>query len=520
MSLPRFLDRAVDAAAPLVSGLDRVAVRARLEETSVTLRLGRDDDASVAAFVLAANLVARLYPRIRLVGPATAVSSARAAIVAINPAAEFVDGETTATLAVEEAVGDERAVAVFARGWNVFVDGIDGVDADEPAAMPAALLAAALGVGEVFRIVFADALPRPRAGAQPGGFNLITLGDPEPGPALVAAPDLGTFTLVGAGAIGQAAAYSLRAIGARGTMLAVDPEQVAPSNLQRYVLTRDADCGAIKVDLLVERLAGSGLAVVPIATEWSVVIADEPQPTLVALDSAEARIAVQASLPGPIYNAWTQPDDVGWSRHERLGEDACLACLYWPEGERLHEHEQIARAFSQHPLRVLGYLVHKTPIGEPLPPGGVPPALPDLPAPADAATWVERAILTDIAAAAGTEPSELAAWAGRPLADVYQDGICAGALLHLDVGEAPREVLVPLAHQSVVAGVMLATTFIAARVPELRARRPAAIEGRLDVLAGLPQVLARPRARAEQCLCGDADFLTVYRAKQHTREAA
>ena len=33
-------------------------------------------------------------------------------------------------------------------------------------------------------------------------------------------------------------------------MLAVDPEAVALSNLQRYVLTGEGDVGALKVDLL------------------------------------------------------------------------------------------------------------------------------------------------------------------------------------------------------------------------------------------------------------------------------
>ena len=69
----------------------------------------------------------------------------------------------------------------------------------------------------------------------------------------------------------------------------------------------------------------------PLKTEWYAGLVEAQLPTLVALDSPEARIAVQASLPGPLYNAWTHPADVGWSRHERFGEDPCLACLYWPD---------------------------------------------------------------------------------------------------------------------------------------------------------------------------------------------
>jgi len=124
-----------------------------------------------------------------------------------------------------------------------------------------------------------------------------------------------------------------------------------------------------------------------------------------------------------------------------------------------------------------------------------------------------RPLVDDLADAAGIDVSELSAWRDRSLADVYQDGICGGALLHLDVGEVPRDVLVPLAHQSAFAGVMLAVELLVACVPELQARRPQATEGRFDVLAGLPQVLPRPRVRTERCLCGDAVWRDVYGGK-------
>ncbi len=84
---------------------------------------------------------------------------------------------------------------------------------------------------------------------------------------------------------------------------------------------------------------------------------------------------------------------------------------------------------------------------------------------------------------------------------------------HHNLGPAPQEVVVPLAHQSALAGILLATQFIVATVEELRAARPEAIEARLDVLAGLPQVMARPRARNPGCFCGDSVFREVYRVK-------
>lgn len=182
MSLPRFLDRVVDATAPVLGGLDRAAVRAKLQSASVTLVAGERATHGAArdGFLFAANLAARLYPRIRLGGPDELVHAAEGEIIMINPltdVATAVDA-TTATLAYETVVDDGAAVSVCARGWNVYVDAV--VDDDAPSAAAAALVAAALGVGELFRVVFADELgERGRRGRQPGAFNLVTLGEPR-----------------------------------------------------------------------------------------------------------------------------------------------------------------------------------------------------------------------------------------------------------------------------------------------------------------------------------------------------
>lgn len=304
MTLPRFLNRIVDATAPVLGGLDRDAVRDKLESSSVTLVGGEraSGGASRAGFLLAANLLARLYPHIRLQGPDELVHAAEGEIVLVNPAAEVTTGVTgsdasaSATLGYEAVVLGDVVVAVAARGWNVYVD--VEADADGEPAAPAALLAATLGVGELFRAVFGDELgSRGRRGRQPGAFNLVTLVDPSFDLPVPDAVDLGGFRLVGAGAIGQAAAHTLALASARGTMIAVDQEKVSLSNLQRYVLTRDSDVGAVKVDLLRERLARSALDVVPVEAEWHAGLVDEQLPTLVALDSPEDRIGVQASLP-------------------------------------------------------------------------------------------------------------------------------------------------------------------------------------------------------------------------------
>src|SRR5207247_942421 len=115
----------------------------------------------------------------------------------------------------------------------------------------------------------------------------------------------------------------------------------------------------------------------------------------------------------------------------------------------------IGRAVQQHELRVLAYLTLHLPIDVPLRPEQIP-RLAGLPVPADSSAWVDRSLLDDVAAAFQLGPGDVVPWRGRQLADLYREGICGGALIRRVAGDASQEMIVPLAHQSVLAGIMLA----------------------------------------------------------------
>jgi hypothetical protein len=93
---------------------------------------------------------------------------------------------------------------------------------------------------------------------------------------------------------------------------------------------------------------------------------------------------------------------------------------------------------------------------------------------------------------------------------LYRDGICAGMLHGADGENRADEVSVPLAHQSALAGVLLAIEFFVACSPDLRAHRPALPELRYDVLRDNPQEMPAPSSRREGCICEDTDFLETY----------
>jgi hypothetical protein len=210
----------------------------------------------------------------------------------------------------------------------------------------------------------------------------------------------------------------------------------------------------------------------------------------VGVDNRRDRIAVQASLPRSAFNAWTQPGDLGISVHPHFGRaGACISCLYLPDGERLNDDELVARA--------LGIPERSREVRTLLATGA--PTPPDL--------------LDAVAIALGVDLELVHAYAGRKIHDLYSEGICGGAVIPLGAAGRPTQVVhVPLAHQSALAGVLLAASLL----------REAAGLGpddtrvsRLNVLQQVGVELAQPMPRVEgrRCLCGDADFVRVYEQK-------
>lgn len=390
------------------------------------------------------------------------------------------------------------------------------------------LAAGALGVGELFRVVFASELgDRGRVAPQPGLFVLAEpdrTGAPDAVPAAADADvdadsaesvNVGTVHLAGAGAIGQAAVLALRAADVHGYLHVVDPETVTLTNLQRYVLTDAASVGASKVDLVADALEGTELAVTGENTTWHRAVAEAAraggtpaQVVLTALDSAADRIAVAAGLPDRIYNAWTQVADLGWSRHEAFGIAPCLACLYYPERQRPSDDELVAQALDQPRLRILAYLTQNTAIGFPL---VALPTIAEVTPPPGAERWMQVSLLEDLINRGVVPSANRVDWADKTVGELYRDGVCAGGLL--PVGDLPGDVIVPLAHQSALAGILLATELILASDPALSRLRSSVTEHRYDVLRGLPQVLDRPRALTPNCICSDPDYLTAWAAK-------
>lgn len=92
------------------------------------------------------------------------------------------------------------------------------------------------------------------------------------------------------------------------------------------------------------------------------------------------------------------------------------------------------------------------------------------------------------------------------------EGLCGGAVIGLEtLGSPPQDVHVPLAHQSALAGVLLAAAFVR---HELDGPVATTRVTSVDVLRKLGVHLSRPLAWHDpRCICRDSAYVTAFRNK-------
>ncbi len=498
MGLAEFYGRAALAASQVVAGFDESQFRRSLERTAVGVAVSRRAAATPEGRVLLellVRLVARLYPAIEFRTEATTDAQAdylAALARAINPR---IDLSARASLGVSVGTGSPTFKTTFwagSRGWDGLVSRTNVVPVGSTQNPFGAAVAACLAAGEVFKqIVLPDFESRMLGHVQFSTFDRTWSRTPQEvgnGQWTMA----NDAVMVGIGAIGNAAAWTLAHAPLSGTVHLVDNQTLELSNLQRYVLSQRDDVGRPKVDIANPFFAGK-LHSEPHCLDWSEFVehyGHRWDHVLVAVDSAADRRSVQASLPAWVTNAWTQPGDIGVSCHGRFdGQGACLSCLYLPEGQVPNEDELVAQAL------------------------GVPNLVADVRTLLHSGAGVGQPLLQAVASSLNIPTDQAFSWEGRPIRELYAEGICGGALIPMGANSGTRpELHVPLAHQSALAGVLLASAF--ARHAIDTTRQTTTIT-RIDVL-GVPSSLpTQPaqKARTGECICEDSDYLTVFNAK-------
>ena len=490
MAIPDYFERNAIAISQAISGLDQQRLESVLSKACVGVTIGHDASGYEGRAIvdLLVRLLARLYPTItfRAELDKDLADEASALASSINPSVEL-SGKPT----VEIVIGLTRLrrsatqrIFVGSDGWSSTVSTHRSRACGNSNNPFGAGVAACLIAANLFRYIFLPEVQLDRN----TNFSIPNTDQMRSAEAEITG-DIGDIVLAGAGAIGNAAAWALARTTLKGSIAIVDHESVDLGNLQRYVLTERDDEGKPKANFVVKKFNR-----VLRAKAYECELAEFLQKKrhkvdrlLLALDSAYHRRAAQASLPRWIANAWTQPGDLGVSTHDFL-DGACVYCLYLPNGTSKNEDEIITESFGV-PDRLIEIrdLLYKN--------EGTP-----------------RDLLKAIATARNIPIERMLPFEGRPIRRLYNEGFCGGAVIPLSQAGAPAgDVHVPLAHQSALAGVLLA----AAGVQNVLGGAVGSFKTQYDVLKPQPKFHVHPAAKDPRkiCICQDEDYRTAYQRK-------
>lgn len=505
MALANYFDRASEGAAQILREYSRDEFERRLNARDVVIAY--DDNATGSAegratLDMLIRLIARLYPRLELrpLGAATPLQNLEHLARLINPAIEIATarkGKAVPVVVGKTKLRGRPIIYVGSDRWIAKVSTRAAVGSKNSKNPFGAGAAACLAAANLFRVFFGDLLEKGDLDTEIRMSLLnFCMGDDAANHASDKKIDIGTVQLVGVGAIGNAAVWALSRTGNIGGILdLIDPQALELSNLQRYILASRVDEKAVKVVVAASFLPGlSKLTPNPIRKSWADFVREggthQFDFVATALDTAVDRVEVQGSLPRFVVNAWTQPGDVGVSRHGFLGDGACLACLYLPASRRRNDDEVLAEELRM-PDRLtdVRLMLHTgLPVG------------PDF--------------VREVAARAAVDPAILIPFADLPLRAFRAKAICGQALLAAP--DSDRTVVqVPMAFQSALAGVMLAAEIVAQRAGLRVSPLPA--KSALDLLRPVPGRLNVPVQKdtltAARCICLDQDYVRAFQAK-------
>ena len=495
MALADFFPRDAVAISQVLQGFQKDAFIEKLKGVRVAIAFGEEAATSKDGrelLDLSVRLAARLYPSLTFSTVTTGERFAdelMALASSINPNIETSKtgaADVGLSIGVNAPAVNTPTVYAGCEGWLARVGTSVPYGTSDLGNPFGAGFAACLAAANLFRFLF---LPK---GTTLLDADISFPPDASSFPSLAASTLKDPLVLVGVGAVGNSVSWALARTPLIGQIYLVDPQVVELGNLQRYVLCARSDEGVVKVDIVGKELGGR-LQALPHKGTWASFLGANGykwERVLVALDSAHDRRSVQGSLPRWTANAWTQVGDLGVSSHSFLGQDACLSCLYLPTQKSKSEDQIVAEGLKipEHQTQVRFRLGNGQATGKEL---------------CDA-----------VATAWGIPAESLEPYVGRSIRELWVDGICGGGIIPLgEAGHTPRELEVPLAFQSALAGVLLAAETVR-DVLTAGAQRKTLLR-RLDVLRPLgdPSPQRALKAGTGNCICEDRDFIATYRTK-------
>lgn len=496
MALAEYFKRNAVAASYVIAGFDEQQFAKKLAECRIGVSFSQQALSGEGRNLLELliRILARLYPVISLRsgGRSGLASDLRDLALSINPLIEVDEGDASIGVCVGEGAIAHWQTSIFAGSdkWRGFVSTESPRTVGDSSNPFGAGIAATLAAANVFRALFLPGEDTLDLNSELSAVACIRGDSREP---MTSPTDVGSVALAGLGAVGNAAVWALNKCRFGGELHLVDHESLEISNLQRYVLALRQDVGKPKVEIA-RKFDSNGLRYVAHQRSWQEFVSTNGyrlSRVLVAVDSARDRRAVQGCLPRWIANAWTQVEDIGISVHRLFsGSGACLSCLYLPPGKIDSEDVIIAKA-----LKVPEKLLQ---VRESLFKNAPPP--PDL--------------LALIGERMGVPLERVAEYGTLPLRSLFVDGLCGGGLVPLSGSSTQRDLLVPLAHQSVLAGLLLAAALVL-EAPEPYEESTVTTVTRIDLRRPLGEHLPQAVQKDPRhiCICEDADYIAAFERK-------
>ena len=485
MALAPFYERVYGAIGGHLA-ISRESLESVLRHVTVGIQFSsQPNDNEIWIGSLTTNLVARIYPKISIIGKAEVCNEFKVLAKSINPDIEIADqADGSTTIGIGE-VDLNGGIYPSASGWVAKLESRPR-SWKGPKNPYSSGAAACLACAELFRRMFVGSTSTREIAVSLLNFDKETGAETR-----YSKVNIGDVAFVGLGAVGNAALWALSRDGAaQGNVDLIDAEVVELSNLQRYVLTSNSDIGKPKVDLAKVVLGRTNIN--SVAHKVNLEDFVKPGETLetptlvISVDNVDARRAAQALLPKIVINGWTGEQALGASWHVFSRDVACLACLYHPKGMGLSAIDQAAKALGIPVERAAHLWVAKHPLSS------------------DDLKMVSHAL--------GVSEHELAPWRHKSLGDIYTDVVCGA--VPLNVNGVTRVEMVPLAHQSALAGILMAAELIKRSHPKLaKVAQAEPLVSWDNVLQSSPAIWGKPRAREPGCICGDVDFQAVYKAK-------
>jgi hypothetical protein len=498
VALAEYYERAALAASQVIAGFAPDLFRSTMEEANVGLAIDKQAamcEEGKALADLSIRLLARLYPCLEVRAESSSEGERLEGIARmINPRIEFRRGASVGIGIGSATPRFKTTYFAGSAGW----DALSSISAPVPTGSSSNPLGAGAAACFAARNIFMHLLlPESERQSAKADVRFSTFLC-EKGETSTDIPNdnwrlAGDALLVGVGAVGNGALWALGRAPIIGAIRIVDHECLELSNLQRYVLASKADEGRPKVDIGSEYFLVPQVKCIAHKMNWAEFAQKYGyawRHVLVAVDSSADRRSVQASLPEWVANAWTQPGDLGVSMHGRFdGAGACLSCLYLPTGTAPNEDELVAAALAIPQLVAeVRTLLHSN-------------------------AGVGGSVLSAVAQGLNLPLEEVLRYEGRSIRELYVEGICGGGLIPLGIFGLPRQELhVPLAHQSALAGVLLAGA-LAKRA--LGKTVETTMTTRIDVTRPLGEFLTQPTLKAHTglCICEDQDYIHAYQTK-------